>query len=205
MNDYLFKEYLSSYLAAEKVEDLFESIKNFPENIEKIYVKDNRSYYLQGDCVDNLPMTRLFEKDGILNCQTIYGKAVILNNSCDISEEREGGRKVNLFYSPLISLTKFEQMLERSGKNKEQICNYLKQIKKQTLSHIMYFPAFCGNKEEYLIMFDKIFSCDYDLAKKYIKHRIFSLSNYGFYSFILKMSVHFLRIREREDRDVVNK
>ena len=200
MNDFEFKKYLSSYLAAEKVNDLFESIRNFPQNINKIYTQETRNYYLQGDCVGNIPICRLNIYNNELITNISYNKVIILNNSCDMSESREGGIKTDYFYTPLLSMKKYKEKLKTLGNTDNQINNKVKDIKSQTLSNIMYFPPFQNEEEDYLVFFDKIFSCQYNVFQHLCSGRIFSLSNYGFYSLIFKMSVHFLRIREKEDR-----
>jgi len=64
-------------------------------------------------------------------------------------------------------------------------------------------PKGAGLQEESIVFLDRI----NNISNKVIKseelqtRRIFTLSDYGFYLFLLKISIHFSRIQEKVDRN----
>jgi hypothetical protein len=110
-------------------------------------------------------------------------------------------------YAPLFLLNKYRDSLfkchvETGKKDAATIENHISDIRRQAVTHIFYLPSGEGIKEESIIFFDRMNNCDNDLVdrEKLSERRIFTLSNYGFYLFLFKLSVHFTRIREGVDR-----
>ena len=56
---------------------------------------------------------------------------------------------------------------------------------------------------QYLFL-DRINNCPIEAVSKedIDKKRLFTLSNYGFYMFLVKLSIHFTRVREEVDRTI---
>ncbi|GEM_PF-3409343 len=204
MTDLEFERFLCSYLTAENARDVISCLRSFPDNVHRLYSlpANPRQYFLQGDCYENLPAARLKMVEGSLASDVVTFKGVILNNSCDMSEERKGGDKVDLMFCPLISLRKYvEQLFSKKDKTQNQVSEIIRGIKSQEYSHIMYFPPTSDVDDEgYMVRFDRIFSCNIGFVRQLQPKTFFTLSNYGFYAFLYKMSVHFLRMREKEDR-----
>ena len=104
-------------------------------------------------------------------------------------------------YRTDVKLSKYQTQLYKNCTNKDKIINHISDIKKQRITQIMYLPA-TNNMEESLVFLDKISNID----NKYIDRtnlknlRIFSFSDYGFYLFVFKLSVHFSRIQEKVNR-----
>ncbi len=65
-------------------------------------------------------------------------------------------------------------------------------IRKQYISHIFYLPKGGQLNNDSIIFFDRINNYPSDSIKgqELPKRRIFTLSDYGFYLFLFKLSVH---------------
>lgn len=192
--------YLPKYLSPDNEEKLLKDLIDFPENIDsrmyEFYDKQESIIY-QGDCLNdmliiNLPDTKIKKS-----------KAVILSNTCDIDKENKRKFNSNILYTPIIDLDKYRELLIANKKYKEETINsHLDEIKKQKITQIFYLPPSSDIPEERIIFFDRICSCD----SRYIDRdnvsaiRLFSLSQYGFYLFLYKLSIHFTRIHEGVDR-----
>lgn len=131
---------------------------------------------------------------------------MILSNTCDIDISNIRMIPSRVIYTPIIKLESYKQLLIKSRKNESSIRSHLDDIRKQRISHIFYLPAGGSLKEEAFSLFDLISTYPADLIKKedIPKRRIFTLSDYGFYLFLFKISIHFTRIREGVDRSQIS-
>lgn len=194
------KLYLPKYLSTTSEHDLFKNLQDFPSNIDtRIYSNmlfDDDIIY-QGDGIDgflviNLPNTKIKE-----------AKVVILSNTCDVDVSNVRMYTSSICYTPLINLQKFiEKLKSKNNLSLDRIDQFVQSLKKQKISQILFLPK--GGKLDYdaFIFFDKINSCDNmsfnrsNLNEK----RLFTLSNFGLYLFLFKLSINFSRIREGVDR-----
>lgn len=194
------KQYLPKYLSPKAEEDLFRALDQFPKNIDqRIYTsylcKENIVF--QGDGIQDLLFVNLPE-------ETIrHVPGMILSNTCDIDLNNKRLVPSRMVYAPIINLAKYEQALIKNHvntglKKPDAIKNHISNIKKQFVSHVFYLPKGGQLYEDSIVFFDRLMNCSsafVDLAELPDK-RIFTLSDYGFYLFLFKVSVHFTRIRE---------
>ena len=203
MSDEEIKKYLPQYLSAESYDLLLMELKNFPTNIDSrfytSYICTNIIY--QGDGLDNMPIVNISNPD--LGKKEI--PCIVLSNTCDISPDNSRYFSSAIMYAPIISLEKYINTVIKKGISSDKIQNHLDQIKKQRFTQILYLPE-SANFPESIVFLDRIFNVDSKCLEenKIKERRIFSLSNYGFYMFLFKLSVHFSRIQEKVDRDVVH-
>ena len=101
-----------------------------------------------------------------------------------------------------MKLNSFVNLLAESKIEREKIGHYVNSIKKQYITQIFYLPQGGSLEEEFIVFLDKINSCgdEYIERKKVEDLRLFSLSNYGLYVFIVKLSIHLMRFQEGIDR-----
>ncbi|KAF0239192.1 MAG: hypothetical protein FD181_172 [Prolixibacteraceae bacterium] len=200
MNEESLKIYLPKFLSAESDKELFEGIKSFPDNIDsRIYTN-----YLENTCL-------IYQGDGIRDMLVINlpeplikpVPSIILSNTCDIDIENLRMFPSQIVYAPILNLDKYTNaLLTKGNKSSEQIDSHLKSIKKQEITQIFYLPKLEGKLEESLVFLDRVLN----ISNKYIirsnlkNNRIFTLSNYGAYLFLLKLSIHFTRITDKVDR-----
>ena len=70
---------------------------------------------------------------------------------------------------------------------------------------MFYLPKGANIEEDSIALFDKTLHCKRDdffiLAQEDNRNKLSTFTNYGFYMFLLKLSIHFTRIHEGIDRN----
>lgn len=192
-----FKTYLPKYLSLDAQANLFAELKQFPENI------DGRLYTLR-----LLGERNIFQGDGISNLwvadlpsETIrQARVMVLSNSCDIAQDNKRLLGPRILYCPLISLAKYESLLQTKGGLPQgfNAADHLEAIRRQCNSSMFYLPHNDKLGEEAIALLDRINNCDAQAVPldELLGRRLFTLSDYGFYLFLFKLSLHLTRIRE---------
>ncbi|MBU2619706.1 MAG: hypothetical protein KKE83_08480 [Proteobacteria bacterium] len=193
------KQYLPQYLSSGSQKTLFRDLEQFPQNIDK-------RFYSQGSLSD----VNYFQGDGVKDVFCINlpsadirpAPVVLLSNSCDLDQANERFAPLSAIYTPVFNLEKYKNALEKSGIDQERVNTHVANIKKQQVSHIFYLPKNEQLTYDAIIFLDKInhISASELYKKPASEKRIFSLGNLGFYVFLVKLSIHFTRIREGLDR-----
>jgi hypothetical protein len=195
------KIYLPKYLSPQSEENLFDQLKQFPENIDDrlytSYLLEPQLIY-QGDGIQGLLVVNLPDP------QIRPAPGMILSNTCAIVDSNKRPFPSSLVYAPIFNLEKYQEGLLASKilKDPGQIEDHIHAIKKQRIIQIFYLPKGGALENESIVFLDRVNSCDNSfLSKVEVKDiRLFTLSNYGLYQFIFKLSVHFTRITEGIDR-----
>jgi hypothetical protein len=191
--------YLPKDISPESQENLFEALKQFPSNIDsRIYtirLKDEPIVF-QGDGLNGLLISHLPETN------IKKGRVMVLSNTCDIASDKKTLLPNNIVYCPIVEFEKYIQQVKAINPNEDYIKSHIATIKKQRISNIFFLPQGGGLSQDSLVFFDKVISCRNHYLKsiKIPETRIFTLSDYGFYLFLFKLSIHFTRIREGIDR-----
>jgi len=193
------KKYLPRYLSEESTKSLFEDLKTFPKNVNQRFygnVLDDEKVIFQGDglrdlLVINLPDTKIEPSPSI-----------VISNTCDISPDNERKLEPKILYCPILRISRFEAQLKNNKIQEERISQYLREIKEQRISSIFYLPKGGELPEDCIALLDGINNCKISFVKneEVPSRRLFSLSNYGFYVLLFKLSIHFTRIREAVER-----
>lgn len=197
----LFEEirlYLPRYLSEESQDALFSELKQFPDNRgDRLYSSslDDDPDVFQGDGllelpISNLPDTRIQE-----------GPVMVLSNTCDTSLENK--RASRIAYCPILKLSTYLDFIERTGiRTGEGLQSLVASIKGQQVTSLFYLPSGGTLAEDCVALLDRPNNCDmsYLAANPQKRTKMFILSTYGFYLFLLKLSIHFSRIREAVDR-----
>lgn len=193
-----FKLYLPKYLSSESDKELFNCLKDFPCNIDKrLYSSKlfNEEILYQGDGIKDILVINLPDnKIDMKNC-------MLLSNTCDIDLINKRFFPSQIIYAPIFNLNKYNEILSKSSKTQQQINEHILAIKKQSVTQIFYLPK-NGSIDESIVFLDRINNiCNTSISrKKIIEQRLFTLSNYGLYLFLFKLSIHFTRIQEKIDR-----
>jgi len=174
------KIYLPKYLSPESEENLFDQLKQFPENMDDRlytnYLLEPEVIY-QGDGIKGLLVVNLPDTEIRL------APGMILSNTCDLDERNKRLFPSSLVYAPIFNLEKYEKELLASEilKEAEQIADHIYAIKKQRVTQIFYLPKGGTLENESIVFLDRLNSCDNSfLTKENIKDiRLFTLSNYG--------------------------
>ncbi len=200
MNFEDLKIYLPKFLSVESEKELFEGLKDFPDNI------DSRIYTDYLSCKD-----LLYQGDGIKNMLVFHlpsseirkAPSMILSNTCAIDLKNKRSFSSQIVYAPIFKLDKYKKSLyNKSRKSEEQIESHIEAIKKQRITQIFFLPKIQGKLEDSIVFFDRILNCPNNMVnrKKLNELRIFTLSDYGAYLFLLKLSIHFTRIQDKVER-----
>lgn len=195
------RKYLPKYLSKEANENLFSDLRDFPDNIEsRLYSAqsfDDSTVY-QGDGLRDLPV--IFLPDTRVEpCPSM-----VISNTCDISSENVRTLEPNILYCPIFAVTPYLERLKHNGMGDDRISSFRLDLKRQRISNLFFLPRVGGLPDDCIALFDCICNSRSSvLPVRPAQNRLFSLSNYGFYLFLFKLSIHFTRIREVVDRDPI--
>jgi hypothetical protein len=135
--------------------------------------------------VSNLPDPRVQETS-----------VMVLSNTCDVAAENKRLLGPRLIYCPIISLLKYEGIVRETGNIPPE--QHIEDIRRQRVTSRFYLPKNGALGEEAIALLDRINNCDLQKLNvdELMNTRLFTLSDYGFYMFIFKLSIHLTRIRE---------
>jgi hypothetical protein len=128
--------------------------------------------------------------------------SMVLSNTCDVDLHNTRLFHSNIVYSPILNLHKYEQALRAKTKNQEKISGHIESIRKQHITQIFYLPEIQDTLEESIVFLDRLCHCPNNFIDrdKLSSERTFTLSDYGAYLFLLKLSFHFTRIQDQVER-----
>jgi len=199
-----FKIALPQYLSEKSQRQLFSELQAFPNNIDdRMYQNhaEGKDFFLQGDGLPELLFINL------PNTETKNANCMLFSNTCDVSLDNKRFLSPRLVYAPILKLRKYVETLYSSlvatGKeSKRSIDDHVAAIKKQRVTQFFYLPPGQGLQEESFVPLDTVCSCSLSAVdvSKTSSCKLFTLSDYGFYLFIFKLSVHFTRLQESVDR-----
>jgi len=192
------KIYLPKYLSEESEKQLFDSLKDFPSNIDqRLYTEylENEPIIFQGDGLQNLLAVNL------PSTETKVVSGMVISNTCDIDPENKRNFPSQIIYAPIIDFKKYSDSL-RSKLPNEKVEGHLEAIRKQYVTQIFYLPPISDKLKESLVFLDRLHNIgnDYYNRSELGSSRIFTLSDYGNYLFLFKLSLHFTRIQDKVER-----
>ena len=127
-------------------------------------------------------------------------RVMVISNTCDIAPDNTYLMGPRLLYCPIVSVSKFAALLRGSSNLAAgfDLNSYLKIVRQQEISSMFYLPRNDLLGEEAIALLDRINNCDAQVAglEELLQNRLFTLSDYGFYLFLFKLSLHLTRIRE---------
>jgi hypothetical protein len=183
-----FRRFLPMYLSQDAKEDLFKELKQFPDNIDsRLYttVQPDEQAIFQGDGLPDVYISDL-PRDRVKTAPVM-----VISNSCDTAPRKEGMHQGNLLYCPIMKLENYAKAFTVSD-------DLLNTIRKNKVSTMFYLPFHAKVGGEAVALMDRINNCpisDLD-STKLIENRLFTLSLYGFYLLLFKISIHLTRMRE---------
>ena len=192
--------YLPKYLSADNYDTLIKELEDFPNNIDRrMYTSlADDTLLCQGDVLKDLPYTEIDHLErGVKNTDCI-----VLSNTCDIDPNNKRLFPSRIMYAPLIELSKYKSVLLKKGTASEQQVNdHIKSIKEQRVSQILYLPE-SNTFRESIVFLDRVINIDNRAIDRMSlkQRRLVSLSDYGFYMLLFKISVHFSRLQEHVER-----
>lgn len=184
------RRYLPKYLSPRDSSELFAQLASFP--------KTRSPFYLQNAALPEEPLQgdgwRGFVAIDFRTAERKELSGVVISNSCDIDPANRRDRAVNILFSPLIELSRYVTLL-RQIKTEAQITNALTAIRDQKVTSIFHLPEGAWGPEG-IVLLDTIHAHPLDDFLARDRTRLFRLSMYAFYIFVMKLSIHFMRMQE---------
>jgi len=180
------------YLTTEDKRDLYAQFKSFPKH-KGYYLPDTiyPDLLLQGDGWDS------FIVRDIETGEMKLIRGIIISNSCDIDPANGIRIGQKILCAPIIKLKYYLDALMENGHEQEQIDSIVRDIRDQRISYIFHLPERAGIMDESIVLLDDVNSNPLlHYLEKTKKSKIFCLNQFGFYLFIIKISIHFTRLRE---------
>lgn len=205
----LIQKFLPQYLTPKQTEDLMSNVrKYFPFSTDPglIYTKSlDSDIYYQGDGMKDIPFS-IFHNGKFI---TSYLTGIIMSNTCDISTDNSRLDTPNIQYAAIFSLAEYIEILNEKDISEERINSFKAALKENRITNLFYLPKWSNGSsilEESFIRFDQNVTLpsgifhkeDSTYDKKYAPKgdRLFSFQNYGFYLFLIKLSIHYSRFQE---------
>lgn len=187
------------YLTRDQKEGLLKALKDFPRNtpyyLTGQYKEEYQEKLLQGDGWTKLKIFNFYtgEKASI--------NGIVLSNTCDVTPENARELPVNIVFAPIVLLSAYSAALEKGGISSEKIQQKILAIKAQQITTIFYLPAGDGLDKDHMVLLDDIHTIPAKAFEQETgKSKQFTLSLFGFYLFVFKLSVHFCRLHEGVNR-----
>jgi hypothetical protein len=206
-----FEELLPSYLTSTEKGRLQNALNQFfkDEYHEKekvytdFYLKDPPSYLLQSDMLHSVKGIGWDEEKE--EYRNGYYPVILISNTCDVSDENLRGANVKqVMFAPIIPVSEYISDLEAAGYNSDQTKSFYSTLKNQNFTNLFYLPPKEPGNQDYMAFLDKIFWQPISMLKAVTSdinnNRFASLSHFGFYLFITKISFHLCRVPEEYDR-----
>jgi hypothetical protein len=187
------QSHIPQYLTREQQEGLFRDLRDF----------ENRSYYthryphdmLQGDGWTKIEIVRL--EDGARD----RVKGILLSNSCDIDSTNVRAFPPRIVFAPLVPLQSYAELLSKRLERRV-VDDKMSAIRKQRISSLFFLPYSVGLDGEHIAILDDLHSIPLQrFQEEPDRVKMFTLSQMGFYVFLMKLSIHFCRFQEDIARD----
>lgn len=181
-------------------------IENPPSELDysNFVTKAHCNYFKQSDLVYQIRYPHLNEDN--FEFEKYYTTAIVLSNTCDISDENPHNlNKKQCVLAPVIELSTYVETLKKMDSfSDDRLSSFLSELKLQRITNIFYISDNGG--EEYIALLDKIFWFPTEELNSYIEeindNKLFSLTHFGYYLFLLKLTFHFSRFPESLDRAI---
>lgn len=201
-----------SYLTIEDKSRLSEWLKQFKNHSDQTWNSSKIDYtnfistnpdqsFLQSDLIKEIRYANLIEVEGQLTFEKTYTNAIILSNSCDINPENDRNWNVKeCVLAPVIKLSEYQNNLIENDYS--DYARIIEEIKQQKITNLFYIPDL--NSDGYIAKLDKSFWFSAEELNSYTEdiseNRILSLTLFGYYLFLVKLSYHFCRFPSEKDR-----
>jgi hypothetical protein len=178
------------YLTGADRASLLSALSDFPKNTN-YFLNKPYAEVLQGDGVAGF--SYLYKTGDGLRERTVKG--IIVTNSCDMDLSNDPSAEANVLFAPIAKLSTVLDGYLALGRSKEELEARAGDIRAQRVTEVCYLPSH-GEFPESVAMLDDIRP---EPLREFLSRkdaRLFSLSQYGFWIFLIKLSMHFVRMRE---------
>jgi len=165
------------------VDEVAQSIKQFQVNPGRscLTTRIFSESLIQGDIVSGIPFIAINDDGEILD-NKFYG--IVISNSCDIEND------ATVIVAPLYPLSEMKNINN----------SRLDTIKKNLTYSILYFNDTA--LQDFFVDFSKLTTFSKAFLQTAVKEqrvqRLYSLSIFGYYLFLCKLAIHFMRPEDKE-------
>ena len=158
---------------------------------------------MQADILNSVKGILWDESSG--DIESGYNPAMLISNSCDVSVEntRSLNQKDALF-APIVPLAVYVDDCLKEGFTQGQVNSFLNVLRKQEYTNLFYLPPNPINGLEYFVRLDRIYWIPISQLKNTMENlsdsRFLSLSQWAWYLFLVKLSLHSSRVPETIER-----
>ncbi len=202
-----FNELLPPYLHATAKGRIRDAISQFSQegtiDYNGFYLTQSTDFLMQADMISSVKGLLWDEDSGEVT--TGYNPAMLISNTCDVTADnvRNINQKDALF-APITPLNEYIDDCEKEDFTKSQIDSFLNVLRKQEFTNLFYLPPNPKNGKEYFVRLDRIYWLPLaqlrETVKNLEKSRFLSLSQWAWYLFIVKLSLHTCRAPEEIER-----
>jgi hypothetical protein len=155
----------------------------------------------QGDIVDKFEVVYYEVVDDRLEIQSLEDfPCMLLSHTCDMDLE-DKTREKYVSVAPVFSFKEFAKF-KTSEYSEKGWNDFLDAVKANRITDILYIPG-KSPLDNSVILLDRISSVHPNLLKIRLQKggtkRVLSLSQIGFYFFLIKLTYHFARYEDREE------
>lgn len=188
------QQQLPDYLTKGTHEAVVECLRDY-EN-KNLFTQKHKNELLQGDGWRGFTIINF--NNG--NRGSILG--IVVSNSCDVDINNKRDIPSKITFAPLVKLSEYGKLLKSiGGLSDDKIVSKFNSIRSQHVSSIFYLPQGQLLDDEYIALLDDLHCMPLaSFSTSGSRSKMFTLSQTGFYLFILKLSVHFCRFQEGLDR-----
>ena len=195
INEESIKDHIPYYLTQAAKDGIIKALKDFPEKMS-YYTGIHKDEILQGDGWN------CFELINFETAERKSIKGIILSNSCDISSENSRDLPIRIVFAPIIPLSSYEQLLISNKVAHDKISDKINSIQQQKVTSLFYLPKGGNLESDHIAVLDDLHTLPANhFYMKSEKKKQFTLSQVGFYLFLLKLSIHFCRFHENVLRE----
>lgn len=172
-------------------EELKTLLKGFPDTVtaDWFYKKIEDNILYQSDVFSNLTICFVNDDGEILSGTS---DVMLLSHTCDVQPDRQA----SILVATVIDASEYKNEYEKErGSDSTRWQDFLTSVKKGLVTRLFYLPEAKGIIEESMVDFCKICSVSSRLINNIFEgsptRRSFTLSQYGYYLFLLKLC-HYL-------------
>lgn len=184
---------LPPYLTTDAKRALIEQLVAYPNSSGYFGLVDD-SEPVQGDGWRSFPIVEM----GWPGSRDVLG--LVISNSCDLAKANDPKPDQRVVFAPIIDLSIYRDRLRDMGYNLRDAEGQLGQIRNQQIVRFFYLPAVPGQFGESVVALDNLYSLPLRKMNEVARTRVFSLSLYGWYVLLFKLSVHFTRMTDQVAR-----
>jgi hypothetical protein len=208
LEDYTFDKLLPPYLTNTDKGRIRAGLDQFLKGKDEIDYSEFYSYHshsvlMQSDLIHSIISIDWDEENR--KYKTGYTPGILISNSCDVSLENK--RHINnkeALFAPIIPLQDYLKMAREDDYSDRQISGFYDTLTKQEYTNLFYLPPNHINGRAYIVRLDKIWWVPQteliQIFENIDNSRLLSLSDWAYYLFLTKLSLHTCRVPEEIER-----